>query len=167
MDATADELAGVVDLFGGLSRAELGRALSEAAFRADGGSIDERALGEAIDEGLESFTLLECSTECLATDAPALDPGTALFVSGPAAFPTVPEYAEDVPHILDIERRRFDRDALGVTARERFGDAIAAARDGDLDDDRLRDLLEVSYDIEAWGPVELDDERARIEEGLD
>lgn len=167
MDATADELAGVVDLFGGLSRDELERALSEAAFRADGGSIDERALGEAIDDGLESFTLLECPTESVTTDAQTLEPDTTLFVSGPAAFPTVPEYAEDVPHILDIDRRRFDRDALGKTARERFTDAVETALGGETEDDRLRDLLEVSYDIEAWAPVELADERSRIEGGLD
>ncbi|AHF98751.1 hypothetical protein HALLA_07665 [Halostagnicola larsenii XH-48] len=167
MDATADELAGVVDLFGGLSRDELERALSEAAFRADGSSIDEHALSEAIDDGLESFTLLECPAERVTTDETALDPETTFLVSGPAAFPTVPEYAEDVPHILDIDRRRFDRGVLGRAARERFTDAVEAALDGETDDDRLRDLLEVSYDIETWGPVELSDERAHIEEGLD
>ncbi len=166
MDATADELAGVVDLFGGLSRDELERALSEAAFRADGRSIDEGALEEAIDNGLESFTLLECTAESVTTERRKLDADAQLYVSGPAAFPTVPEYAEDVPHILDIDRRRFDRDALGETARDRFSAAIEESLNGEPSDERLRYLLEVSYDIEAWAPVELADERQRLEEGL-
>ncbi|MDJ1431052.1 hypothetical protein [Halostagnicola sp. A-GB9-2] len=167
MDATADELAGVVDLFGGLSRDELERALSEAAFRADGRSIDEGALEEAIDDGLESFTLLECTVAEMTTDPRTLDAEDQFYVSGPAAFPEVPEYAEDVPHILDIDRRRFDREALGETARDRFSDAIDEALNGARSDERLEYLLEVSYDIEAWAPVELADERGRLEEGLD
>lgn len=159
MNATADELAGVVDLFGGLTRSELERALSEAAFRADGQSVDEAALETAIDDALESFALVRHER---------LQEGdrTPLLVAGPTAFPSVPDHAEDVPHILDVDRRHLDRDALGETAREQFTDALESAVDAG-DDDRLRHLLDVSYDIEAWAPVELAAERDRLEAALE
>ncbi|QFU83265.1 DUF7109 family protein [Natronorubrum aibiense] len=152
MDATADELAGVVDLFGGLTRPELERALSEAAFRADGQSVDESALETAIDDALESFALVRY-------ERPGDDP---LLVAGPTAFPSVPAHAEDVPHILDIDPREVDRDALGRTARETFVERLEAAIDAG-DDDRIESLLDVSYDLEAWAPLDLAAERKRLE----
>ncbi|APW96317.1 hypothetical protein CHINAEXTREME_00415 [Halobiforma lacisalsi AJ5] len=157
MDATADELAGIVDLFGGLTRAELERALSEAAFRADGQSIEEAAVETAIEEAIEGFALVRYRDD--GADGP-------LLVAGPTAFPSVPTYAEDVPHILDIERRRPDREALGEAVRERFRSELEAAID-DGDEDRLHELLDVSYDVESWAPVELADERRRLEEALE
>ncbi|MXV60997.1 hypothetical protein GS429_02770 [Natronorubrum sp. JWXQ-INN-674] len=161
MNATADELAGVVDLFGGLTRPELERALSEAAFRADGQSVDETALEAAIDDALESFALVR---HVRTRDGER----QSLLVAGPTAFPSVPEHAEDVPHILDVERRRLDREALGETARERFVEAIEDAVDaGDANDDRIRHLLDVSYDLEAWAPVDLAAERDRLEAALE
>ena len=159
MDATADELAGVVDLFGGLTRPELERALSEAAFRADGQSVDDAALEAAIDDALESFALVR-------HERPAGDEERPLLVAGPTAFPSVPDHAEDVPHILDVDRRRLDREALGETAREEFAAAVEAAVD-DGDEDRLAVLLDVSYDVEAWAPVELASERERLEAALE
>lgn len=156
MDATADELAGVVDLFGGLTRAELERALSEAAYRADGQSVDTAALEAALEDARRSFALLEYERP----DA------EALVVAGPTAFPTVPNHAEDVPHILDVERRRLDRDVLGEHAREAFRAAVDAAADAG-DTDRLEDLLDISYDIETWAPVDLADDRARLETALE
>ncbi|ELY74827.1 hypothetical protein [Natrinema pallidum] len=157
MDATADELAGVVDLFGGLTRAELERALAEAAYRADGRTVEDAALAAAIDEAVESFALVRY--------APDAD-GEALLVAGPTAFPTVPEHAEDVPHILDIEPRAPDREALGETARERVlevaDEAVAAG-----ETERIKTMIDVSYDIEAWAPVDLTDERRRLEDALE
>lgn len=155
MDATADELAGVVDLFGGLTRPELERALSEAAFRADGQSVDETALEAAIEDALEGFALVRHDRRVDGEERP-------LLVAGPTAFPSVPDHAEDVPHILEVERRRLDREALGETARERFEDAAADAI-ADGDDDRISRLIDVSYDIEAWAPVDLEAERAHLE----
>ncbi|MDF9745666.1 DUF7109 family protein [Natrinema salsiterrestre] len=164
MDATADELAGVVDLFGGLTRSELERALAEAAYRADGQSVDDAALGAAIDEAVESFALVRHDPADEGA-APTTD-GEALLVAGPTAFPAVPEHAEDVPHILDIDRRRVDRETLGKTARERViaaaDEAIAAA-----DEERIRSLIDVSYDVEAWAPVDCTDERTRLEDALE
>ena len=164
MDATADELAGVVDLFGGLTRPELERALSEAAYRADGQSVDEDALEAAVEDALASFALVEYER---ADDGNGADDADEpLLVAGPTAFPSVPDHAEDVPHILDVERRDLDREALGETAREEFRDAVEDALAAG-DEDRLRHLLDVSYDIEAWAPIGLDDERDRLEDALE
>ncbi|WP_254763078.1 DUF7109 family protein [Natrinema marinum] len=169
MDATADELAGVVDLFGGLTRAELERALAEAAYRADGQSLDDEALEGAIETALESFALVRYDPERgsdAAADGAGADGAEPLLVAGPTAFPAVPDHAEDVPHILDVQRRRLDREALGEAARERF---VAAAEDAVAagDADRIRTLLDISYDLEAWAPVDCTDERTRLEDALE
>lgn len=163
MDATADELAGVVDLFGGLTRTELDRALSEAAFRADGQSVNETALEETIDGALASFALVRSPPT--AVTAPS-EPTAPLLVAGPTAFPTVPDHAEDVPHILDVERRELDRTALGESARERFADAVEEATESS-DEERLSHLLDVSYDLEAWAPLDLAPARRTISEALE
>ncbi|MFC6717100.1 hypothetical protein ACFQGT_06610 [Natrialbaceae archaeon GCM10025810] len=190
MDATADELAGVVDLFGGLTRAELERALSEIAFRADGKTVDEDAAAAAIERALESFALVRYDRTAIDVDAGDAgervtdggDAGAAegggeatepLLVAGPTAFPTVPDHAEDVPHILDIGHRRIDREALGDTAETQFSATVEEALEGDGDDagdtdsERLRHLLDVSYDFEAWAPVDLSAERTRLETALE
>ncbi|MEY7851510.1 hypothetical protein AB7C87_20180 [Natrarchaeobius sp. A-rgal3] len=157
MNATADELAGVVDLFGGLTRTELERALSEAAYRADGRSVDDAALAEAIAGALESFALVRYERSG--------DP-SPLLVAGPTAFPSVPDHAEDVPHILGIDRRRLDRATLGESASERFVEAIDEAIERG-DEDRLEYLIDVSYDVEAWAPVDLAADRERLTEALE
>ncbi|PCR91700.1 DUF7109 family protein [Natrinema ejinorense] len=163
MDATADELAGVVDLFGGLTRAELERALAEAAYRADGQSVDDGALEAAIDEALESFALVRYDPA--EEDVASMADGEALLVAGPTAFPTVPADAEDVPHILDVERRRLDRDLLGERTRERVREAADEAIEAE-ETERIRALIDVSYDVESWAPVDLTDERTRLEDAL-
>ncbi|WP_049926573.1 DUF7109 family protein [Halopiger goleimassiliensis] len=166
MNVTADELAGVVDLFGGLTRSELERALDEAAFRVDGGTVGESALEEAIDDALESYALVACEAAEVASDDELSVDSEPLFVAGPAAFPTLPEGAEDVPHILDVDRRRFDRESLGESARKRFSDDVERAVENG-DEGRCRHLLEVSYDLEAWAPVDVAAERDRLEERLE
>jgi hypothetical protein len=167
MNPTADELAGVVDLFGGLTRSEIERALDEAAFRADGGSVDETALEATIDRALESFALVACGGGQTAAPPASTDGGDdVLLVAGPTAFPTVPDHAEDVPHILDVEPRRLDRAALAEATREEFGGAVDEAID-DTDADRMETLLDASYDVEAWAPVELAAERSRLEVALE
>ena len=165
MDATADELAGVVDLFGGLTRVELERALAEAAYRADGQAVEDAALETAIDEALETFALVRYDP-ANEGDGETIADSEALLVPGPTAFPTVPDHAEDVPHILDVDRRHPDREALGEATRERFSDAVAEAVTAD-ETDRLRTLLDISYDLEAWAPIDLADERRRLEDALE
>jgi len=158
MDATADELAGVVDLFGGLTRPELERALSEAAFRADGQSVDESALETAIDDALESFALVRY-------ERPRQD-AQPLFVAGPTAFPSPPAHAEDLPHILETEHRSIDRTRVGEQTRNRYVAAVSDALEAD-DRERIEELLEVSYDVEAWAPIDLADERDRLADALE
>ena len=160
MNATADELAGVVDLFGGLTPGELERALAELAFRTDGGSVDDDDLEESIEQALSAFAIVRydsCEKET---------PDESLLVAGPTAFPSTPEYAEDLPHVLGVDRRQIDRERVGDQTKERFVAAVDDALEED-ERDRIDDLLEVSYDIEAWAPVDLTDERDCLADALE
>lgn len=149
MDLTDDEVAGVVDLFGALSRAELVEALGELAFRAGVDADDEQFAGR-IDDAVERFALV---------------PVEDRLVAGPTAFPTLPPGAEDLPHIVDVDRRPVDRAAAAAAAEELFRRTTAAAVEAG-DDDRLDELLDVSYDLEAWGPVDVGDARDAIDRAL-
>lgn len=146
MSATHDELAGVVDLFGGLTREELVRALSELAFKR-GESVDEDVLATTVESAVEEYYLVEYE---------------GVLVPGPTAFPSLPENATDLPHIMDVEERSFDREALAEAVAQRVLDDAATAAEAD-DAERLRFLLDVTYDVEAWGPVDLADARDRID----
>lgn len=146
-----DELAGVVDLFGGLTRAELDEALGELAFRAG----VEPPPDDAVDAAVREYALVAYPRG----EGEGADPW---LVPGPAAFPTLPEGAADLPHILDIESRAVDREALGRAVEERFRGDVAravASEDAAL----VERLLDVSYDLETWGPVELGDLRERLD----
>jgi hypothetical protein len=156
MSDTKDELAGVVDLFGGLTRGELEQALVELAFK-QGKEVEREAFAAEIEAAVEDYHLVE--TDWKGDDDH--DPAT-LLVAGPAAFPMVPENGEDLPHILDVPDRELDREGLGESVAERLHEearTIAAA--GDVE--RAQELLDVSYDLEAWAPVEGD----RVRETLD
>jgi len=147
MDLSGDELAGIVDLFGTLGRAELVEALSELAYRRGVEPPDEATIDDAIDAyRLFAYRPPDCDDRRL--------------LAGPAAFPTLPDGAEDLPHILDVERRSVDRAAAGEAARRRI--AAAAADDPD-DPDRER-LLDLTYDLEAWAPVDAGDLRDSLAE---
>ncbi|EMA44891.1 DUF7109 family protein [Halococcus saccharolyticus] len=161
MEFSHDELAGVVDLFGALTRPELSQACDELAFKR--GVEFESA--ETIDDAIAAYRLVaiesadadlvEASSETVA-DEP-------LLAAGPTAFPTLPDRAEDLPHILDIEPREIDRTVLGAVAEERFrADAARAVATGDHA--RITQLLDVSYDLEAWAPVALDGVRDRLDD---
>ncbi|WP_254809150.1 DUF7109 family protein [Natronosalvus amylolyticus] len=167
MDGTADELAGVVDLFGGLTRAELEQALTEIAYRSDGQDLDETAAEAAVDSALESFALVryEDQRAIPEEDGSTEDP---LLIAGPTAFPRTPEHAEDVPHILDVTERQIDREAAGKAAQERFIDVVDSSLSGnETESAHLEHLVDVSYDLEAWAPLDLSDERARLTDALD
>ncbi|TKX71398.1 hypothetical protein [Halorubrum sp. SP9] len=159
--AARDDLAGVVDLFGWLTRTELSRALSELAFK-QRAEVDEDAIDAAIDLAVAEYALVPAPDEALsrAESEPISDGGTALAV-GPAAFPTLPEGAEDLPHILDVPDRGVDREALADAVLDRLREeAIEAIGEGDAD--RLETLADVTYDVEAWAPVDVDPVRTRI-----
>ncbi|MFO7926215.1 MAG: DUF7109 family protein [Halobacteriota archaeon] len=143
---TPDEVAGVVDLFGTLTREEATLALSELAYRRG-----EEVTEDAIDDALAAFALVGVDRDV-----------DRLVAPGPAAFPTLPDGAEDLPHILDTDGRSLDRAVVVDAAIERLRtEAVCAAT---LEaGERATVLIDISYDIEAWGGPNL----AGIRELLD
>jgi len=155
MEPTGDELAGVVDLFGALTRAELRAALAELAFKR-GEDHESEAFEADVAAAVDSYHLV-----------PVEDTGAAaeLLVAGPAAFPTLPEGGADLPHIMDAPDRTVEDATRAAAAESRFrADAAAAVEAGD--DDRVAALLDVSYELEAWGPVDLGGARERLDAAL-
>lgn len=158
---TEDELAGIVDLFGALRRSELEEAVSELAYR-----HGEDPEDVAIDEAIEAFVLVELDGEAVENAAGSGEADDTLLTPGPAAFPTLPDGAEDLPHILDVEERGVDRERVGRAAEQRLrGAAARAVAAGDAD--RIADLQDVTYDLEAWAPVELETLRGRLDDARD
>jgi len=151
MSPVADELAGVVDLFGGLTREEFHRALEELAYKR-GEEPDGDAVAAAVDAAVESYHLV-----------PVERAETTLLVAGPTAFPTLPEGAEDLPHIMDVETRSVDRATAAAAARDRLdAQAVEVAKAGD--GDRAAALVEVCYDLETWAAVDTADLRERLDD---
>lgn len=177
MNGTHDELAGVVDLFGALTREELTTALTELAFKR-GEEPDEDAVASTIEGAIDAYALVpvegsaldesgaDSDAEAGGVDASDRDAGDRQFlVPGPTAFPSLPPAAEDLPHIMDVPRRTIDREAVGATVKERLRQEAEDAVDaGDVD--RAEQLLDVSYDLEAWAPVAADGVRAKLDEVL-
>ncbi|MFW6434836.1 MAG: DUF7109 family protein [Halovenus sp.] len=154
MEWTGDDLAGVVDMFGGLSREDLAAALVELAFK-QGVDVEPSAFEEDIDSALQEYELVE------------LEPGTdeTLLVAGPAAFPRLPEEAADLHHILDADQREVDREEAGTAAADKLHrDAVGAIDAGDRTE--IQRLIDLSYDIEAWAPVDLSETRHRLDDEL-
>jgi hypothetical protein len=154
MEFTGDDLAGVVDMFGALSRDDLAAALVELSFKA-GVDVEPSAFDDDIESALREYELVELEPE---TD-------TALLVAGPAAFTRLPEEAEDLHHILDAEQREIDREEAGTAAADKLHrDAVGAIDAGDSAE--MQRLLDLSYDIEAWAPVDLSETRDRLDHEL-
>lgn len=183
----ADELAGIVDLFGALSAAELTGALVELAYRQDGTAAEGRvedAAADAVDWAVEQYylvayapdTAMGAETERTGDDGVEDrdqeqdrdedgDGDTELLTVGPVAFPTLPDEAEDLPHILDIERRTVSRASLARAVETRLrGDAARAV--ATEDESRMQHLFDVTYDLEAWAPVDVGEVRERLEAAL-
>ncbi|WP_254273703.1 DUF7109 family protein [Haloarcula marina] len=155
MDLTPDDLAGVVDLFGALTRAECGQACAELAFKR-GEDDDVDAFGSLVDEALASYHLVSVADHDAGVDDP-------LLVVGPTAFPTLPDGATDLPHIMSVPEREVSSETVAEAAEARFReDAVLAVRADD--DERIADLLDVSYDLEAWGSVDLASARDRLDD---
>jgi hypothetical protein len=152
--ATGDELAGVVDVFGALTRVELADALGELAFKR-GESIDEAAVDTAVDAAVTEYYLVAVDRE-----------DTTLLAPGPVAFPRLPDGAEDLPHILDVPERDPGRDVLAEAAERRLRADAARAVDAD-DTDRIERLLDVSYDLETWGTTDVSGVRSRLDAALE
>lgn len=164
MDPSPDDIAGVVDLFGALTRAELRRALSELAFR----QAEEREPGSfenVVQDAVDAYHLVAVPADA-SGDGVEREGESDLLVAGPVAFPTLPDGGEDLPHIMDVPDRTVDREAAAAAAEEQFrADAAAAVGDGDTE--RVGTLLDVSYELEAWGPVDLGEVRRRLDAARD
>ena len=152
--ATGDELAGVVDLFGALTREELDDALGELAFKR-GEEVDEAAVEAAVDDAIEGYYLVAVDRD-----------GTTLLAPGPVAFPTLPDSAEDLPHILDVPTRTVDRGVLAEAAERQLRADAARAVDADAAE-RIERLLDVSYDLETWGSTDVSGVRSRLDDALE
>jgi hypothetical protein len=188
-----DELAGVVDLFGALTSEELTRALVELAYR-QRGDADESAVAEAVDAAVEwavdRYYLVEYHPDTdgaadgsegtagvddsggevgadghgTADDADADTPETLVTV-GPVSFPSLPPEADDLPHILDHPTRSVSRASLARAVESRLrGDAARAV--AAADEERVRHLFDVTFDLEAWAPVDVSEVRARLDDEL-
>lgn len=151
----ADELAGVIDLFGALTPSELESALGELAFK-QGDSVDSETIATAVDDAIESYAVVRYQGD-----------DRTLLAPGPAAFPTLPPNAEDLPYILDVPEREVDSEATGEAVAERLRAEAAAAVDGG-DAAAIQRLLDVTYDVEMWSDaVAVDDIRERLDGALD
>lgn len=167
MNETHDELAGVVDMFGGLTREELIQALTELAFK-QGKEPDVEAVEATVADAIDSYAIVAVepkSPDVAEGDADDETP-TELLIPGPTAFATLPPDADDLPHILDIERREIDRSAVGEQILDRLRrEADEAIEAGD--EERIERLLDVSYDVEAWAPVEAEEIRTQLDAALE
>ena len=151
----ADELAGVIDLFGALTPSELESALDELAFKR-GESVDAEAVADAVDDAVASYAVGRYRAD-----------DRTLLVAGPAAFPTLPDGAEDLPHILDVPDRNVDRAAAAEAVADRLRAEAATAVDAG-DERAVRRLLDVTYDVEVWfDAVAVDDVRERLDAAAD
>ncbi|MFB6111044.1 MAG: hypothetical protein ABEJ35_00745 [Halobacteriaceae archaeon] len=151
-----DELAGITDLFGAVRPPALEQGVRELAFRR-GTDFDPAAYEESVERALDGYHLV--SVDLAATDG-------SVLTAGPTAFPRLPDGAEDLPHILDIERREVDRETVGREVEQRLrGEAARAVADGDWE--RATTLLDVTYDLETWAPVEIEQARKHLDAALD
>lgn len=146
---SGDELAGIIELFGALTVDELTHACSEVAFKETGETPDDETIAEQIDDAHESFHLV--------TD-PDHDP--TLIVPGPAAFPTLPNGARDLPHILDVPDRSIDRTEIA----ESLADSIESELEDEPPEERVHALVDLTYDLESWASVDVSGLRAAVDD---
>lgn len=147
MELSGDELAGIADQFGALPPTAMRRAIRETAFRA-GEEVDDATVGALIEEGVASFDLLRIEVD-----------GNPYVAPGPASFPTVPGAASDLPHVLDAEPIEVPEEALVEGVKRSLREAA-----GDIDGaEDAREMLEVTYDAEAWVDVDLGPVRERLD----
>lgn len=151
MELSGDGLAGVVDTFGALTREELAKALAELAFKR-GESADPERFESVIDDAIDTYELIQLT-----------DADESLLVVGPTAFPTRPDGTADLRHILDVESRDIDRERTGAAASDRLREEAALAIEAG-DTDRIEELIDLSYDIEAWASTDLSGIRSHLDE---
>jgi hypothetical protein len=158
LDTDSDDLAGVVDLFGALTHAELEQALTELAYK----SGMEPPGPAVVELALQRYVLVAYDPNDL--DSPTSTNLGRLLVPGPSAFPSLPEGATDLPHIMDVPTRTPDRELVEKAVEARFrGDVAQAVADENTQ--LVRRLLDVSYDLDAWG-IAMTGLRERLDEVL-
>ena len=158
LEVDGDDLAGLVDLFGALTRSELERALGELAYKASVDPPDTRT----VDLAVERYALVSYRPDDADAAAVERDGEEELLVPGPSAFPSLPPGAEDLPHIMDVPPRAVDREAVGRAVEERFRGDVARALASE-DEELVERLFDVSYDLDAWG-LDLADLRERLDD---
>ena len=146
MELSSDELAGIADLFGALPRPALERAIEEVAFRA-GDEVSAATVEAWIDEAESEYALVAVDLD-----------GDSHLAPGPTAFPELPDAANDLPHILDVDRQSVPPEAIETAVRRRLASAAANIEDPD----RASALIDVTYDAEAWAGLDLADVRERL-----
>jgi len=160
-----DALAGVVDLFGWLTPTELRRAVDELAFKRRE-TVEADTVAAVVDDAVDAYVLVSAPPAAVDEDTVPLDNEDPLLTVGPVAFPTLPEGAVDLPHILDVDPRTVTREALADAVLERLSDEAVASITAD-DPTRLETLADVTYDLEAWAAVDVGRVRDRIVAELD
>lgn len=128
-----DELAGVVGLFGALTREELADALAELHFKRHGSNERTAEDASEVEAALEAYVLVEHDGK---------------LVVGPTAFPSLPDGAEDLPHIMDLPSRTVDRDAIAESIIEEMFEVLDRS-----DQDAVNRARELAYDLETWANV--------------
>lgn len=165
MEPSPDDIAGVVDLFGAVTRAELRQALSELAFR-QGAEREPATFDDVVEEAIDSYHLVAVPADALGDTIEGNGTEADLLVTGPVTFPALPEGGEDLPHIMDVPDRTVDREVAAAAAERQFrADAAAAVEAGA--GERVGTLLDASYELEAWGPVDLSEVRRRLDAARD
>lgn len=161
MDPSGDDLAGIVDLFDALTSEELQRGLAELAFKR-GTETEPSAFRSDVERAIENYQLVRLDAGSVSFEDDDIEARDSMLVAGPSAFPTLPEGARDLRHILDIGERDVEREQAGGAAADRLReDAERAIESGDTDAADF--LIDVSYDIEAWAPVDLAETRDRLD----
>lgn len=159
-----DELAGIVDLFGTLTRDAVDTAIVEMAFR-QGIEVESDTRQEMITTAINQYRLIIYpSTEDemrsiqhpseQASDINSNIDETKLnrIAPGPTAFPTLPAHAEDLPRILETDGQAIDHEAATYAVINRLRDDTEQAITNN-DIELMRYLRDVTYDIETWAGV--------------
>tara|TARA_B110000014_G_scaffold263296_1_gene259582 strand:+ start:1005 stop:1484 length:480 start_codon:yes stop_codon:yes gene_type:complete len=152
MDPTLDELAGAVDLFGGLSRMELVQGFEDISARM-GDSVDIETLNGRIDEAVEKYYLVEMKSQ-------------DLLVVGPTALPELPEGGEDLPHLILVGEREINREEVEKSVVDRMDKEVEIVISR-KDIDQMGRLLDVCYDLEIWAEINVEGIRKKLEGIMD
>ncbi len=122
--------------------------------------FDTDSLGDETATDLGSRPDPDANVDSRPTQRAVSTSGRYLIV-GPVAFPSFPEGAEDLPHILSIPERQVNRERAAAAVESRLAtEAVDAITAGD--GSRIKTLLDVCYDLETWADVDIAQFRERL-----